>query len=100
MAYHLLHCMQDCWSKFFENVDFLYIFMIENNASFFYYCIQRMQSKTYVSHSSNPTVIILGQVADYKRLRGGVEFVKEIPRSASGKILRRLLKDELLSSQT
>ena len=50
--------------------------------------------------SSNLIVIILGQVADYKRLRGGVEFVKEIPRSASGKILRRLLKDELLSSQT
>ena len=51
-------------------------------------------------NSSNPIVIILGQVADYKRLRGGVEFIKEIPRSASGKILRRLLKDKLLSSQT
>ncbi|PYH63316.1 acyl--CoA ligase [Aspergillus vadensis CBS 113365] len=33
-----------------------------------------------------------GKVAYHKRLRGGVSFVKEIPKSASGKILRRLLK--------
>ncbi|KMU76650.1 LOW QUALITY PROTEIN: 4-coumarate-CoA ligase [Coccidioides immitis RMSCC 3703] len=34
------------------------------------------------------------RVAPYKRLRGGVRFVDEIPKSASGKILRRLLKEE------
>ncbi|KAG7007251.1 4-coumarate--coA ligase 1 [Physcia stellaris] len=33
-----------------------------------------------------------GKVANHKRLRGGVRFVEEIPKSASGKILRRLLK--------
>ncbi|XP_052276136.1 uncharacterized protein LOC127875253 [Dreissena polymorpha] len=33
------------------------------------------------------------QVADHKQLRGGVKFLKEIPKSASGKILRRVLKD-------
>lgn len=31
--------------------------------------------------------------ASYKWLRGGVEFVAEIPKSPSGKILRRLLRD-------
>lgn len=31
--------------------------------------------------------------APYKWLRGGVEFVDEIPKSPSGKILRRLLRD-------
>ncbi|KAI6356013.1 hypothetical protein MCOR25_008012 [Pyricularia grisea] len=31
--------------------------------------------------------------ASYKWLRGGVEFVDEIPKSPSGKILRRLLRD-------
>jgi 4-coumarate--CoA ligase len=36
------------------------------------------------------------QVAQHKRLRGGVVFVAEIPKSGSGKILRRLLKGEAL----
>jgi 4-coumarate--CoA ligase len=34
-----------------------------------------------------------GRVANHKRLRGGVHFVDEIPKSASGKILRRVLKE-------
>lgn len=34
-----------------------------------------------------------GKVAPHKRLRGGVRFVDEIPKSASGKILRRVLKE-------
>ncbi|XP_053405468.1 uncharacterized protein LOC123565832 isoform X2 [Mercenaria mercenaria] len=38
-------------------------------------------------------------VADFKNLRGGVKFVKEIKKSPSGKILRRLLKDQLSGSQ-
>jgi acyl-CoA synthetase (AMP-forming)/AMP-acid ligase II len=32
------------------------------------------------------------RVASHKKLRGGVRFTKDIPKSASGKILRRLLK--------
>lgn len=34
------------------------------------------------------------RVAQHKRLRGGVRFVEEIPKSASGKILRRVLKGQ------
>jgi 4-coumarate--CoA ligase len=34
------------------------------------------------------------RVVPYKRLRGGICFVDEIPRNGSGKILRRILKDQ------
>lgn len=33
------------------------------------------------------------RVVAYKRLRGGVEVISEIPRSAAGKILRKQLKE-------
>ena len=34
------------------------------------------------------------RVAPYKRLKGGIVLSESIPKSAAGKILRRLLKDE------
>lgn len=33
-----------------------------------------------------------GKVSPYKRLRGGIEVLQEIPKTASGKILRRVLR--------
>ncbi|RSM14371.1 hypothetical protein CEP52_001337 [Fusarium oligoseptatum] len=35
------------------------------------------------------------RVGPSKRLRGGVRFIKEIPKSPSGKILRRILRDQM-----
>lgn len=35
---------------------------------------------------------LAAKVASHKRLRGGIKFTDEIPKSASGKILRRMLK--------
>jgi len=37
------------------------------------------------------------KVTDFKKLRGGIEFVGQIPKSPSGKILRRELRDALKS---
>jgi acyl-coenzyme A synthetase/AMP-(fatty) acid ligase len=33
-------------------------------------------------------------VAAHKKLRGGIVFVPAIPKTASGKILRRVLRDQ------
>jgi len=38
--------------------------------------------------------LVLGMVAPHMKLRGGVEFVTEVPRSRSGKILRRSLREK------
>ena len=38
--------------------------------------------------------LIAQKLASYKKLTGGVRFVDEIPKSASGKILKRLLREE------
>ncbi|KAI9808311.1 MAG: hypothetical protein M1825_004768 [Sarcosagium campestre] len=40
------------------------------------------------------------RVANHKRLRGGVAWIDEVPKSASGKILRRLLRVEAEKQQS
>lgn len=42
---------------------------------------------------------LAAKVAHHKRLRGGVKFVDVIPKSVSGKILRRVLKAQLLEEE-
>ncbi|XP_057661159.1 uncharacterized protein LOC130896841 [Diorhabda carinulata] len=42
---------------------------------------------------------VANKVAKYKRLEGGIEIVKNIPRNPSGKILRRQLKIEYVEKQ-
>lgn len=34
------------------------------------------------------------RIANHKRLRGGIRFLDVIPKSPSGKILRRILRDQ------
>jgi len=42
---------------------------------------------------------LLDNVSAQKRLRGGVQFVKSIPKNPSGKILRRVLKSQINQSK-
>ena len=37
---------------------------------------------------------VASKVANHKKLRGGVRFIDQIPKSAAGKILRRVLKEK------
>jgi acyl-coenzyme A synthetase/AMP-(fatty) acid ligase len=39
-------------------------------------------------------VFSAGKLSSYKQPKGGIYFVDNIPRNASGKILRRLLKTD------
>jgi acyl-coenzyme A synthetase/AMP-(fatty) acid ligase len=39
------------------------------------------------------TKYVADHKAPYKWIKGGVEFLNDIPKSPSGKILRRLLRD-------
>ena len=39
--------------------------------------------------------VFADKVAPYKKLRGGVRFVSQIPKSSTGKILHRIMRDEM-----
>ena len=47
----------------------------------------------YLNNEKGINALFL-QVTKYKRLVGGIEFVDAIPKSLSGKILRRELKED------
>ena len=55
------------------------------------FVVQRQGSPLSVESVLN---YVSSQVAPYKELAGGVKFVDSIPKSVSGKILRRLLRDQ------
>ena len=41
----------------------------------------------------SPLSFLSGHCEPHKKLRGGFEFIAEIPKTASGKLLRRTLRD-------
>ncbi|KAK2150162.1 hypothetical protein LSH36_420g02030 [Paralvinella palmiformis] len=43
---------------------------------------------------------VTARVAPHKKLRGGVQFIAEIPKSPSGKILRRILRGMMVEKQS
>lgn len=67
------------------------------------YVVRSAKSKSSGSSDSDEAAKIVGwihsKVAQHKRLRGGVRFVDAIPKSVSGKILRRVLKEQAKKEQ-
>jgi len=39
------------------------------------------------------------QVAPHKKLRGGIRFVEQVPKSPSGKVLRRVMREQAKTEQ-
>ena len=64
--------------------------LLDNGSSF---TAMKIDDVRYILKSKVTHYALTGKVAPYKKLRGGVKFVKEIPKSPSGKILRRLIKE-------
>ncbi|KIW79176.1 hypothetical protein Z517_05788 [Fonsecaea pedrosoi CBS 271.37] len=58
------------------------------------YVVPRPSSQGQTITAQEVAEFVKGRVASYKQLRGGVYFVDEIPKSASGKILRKELRAE------
>ncbi|XP_070493219.1 uncharacterized protein [Chironomus tepperi] len=56
--------------------------------------------------SKNPSLteqnvkdFVADKVSEYKRLEGGIEFIQAIPKNATGKIMRKELKEQFLKSK-
>lgn len=68
------------------------------------YIVRSAQSKSSAVSDADEAANIVnwvhGKVAQHKRLRGGVRFLDVVPKSASGKILRRVLKEEAKKEQS
>jgi 4-coumarate--CoA ligase len=64
------------------------------------YVVASDKSKTNEKDGQEIVQWLAGKVANHKRLRGGVRFIDEIPKSAAGKILRRVLKDKAKGEDT
>lgn len=67
------------------------------------YIVRSSQSKSSGASDADEAANIVkwmhNKVAQHKRLRGGVRFVDVVPKSVSGKILRRVLKEEAKKEQ-
>ena len=56
------------------------------------YIVRRPGSNTPTAEEIHN--LVRSKLAAYKALQGGILFVDSIPKSASGKILKRILRDE------
>ncbi|KAK3059416.1 hypothetical protein LTS18_010921, partial [Coniosporium uncinatum] len=59
------------------------------------YVVRRPGSDASEMTEEDVKEFVGSRLAKYKRLEGGVRFVEAIPKNASGKILKRILKEEV-----
>ena len=54
------------------------------------------QNRAYSIYLTNH-ILYSGQLSVHKRLRGGLFFVKSFPRTLYGKVIKKKLKEDMLS---
>lgn len=59
-----------------------------------------MSSRDPSSMLADIRIHVDGKVAPYKKLRGGVEVLEELPKTGSGKVMKRLLPARLRQART
>ena len=59
-----------------------------------YIALQEENSKSGATTEQDIASWLATRVAKHKRLAGGVKFVDAIPKNPSGKILRKILRDQ------
>ncbi|KAL5594517.1 hypothetical protein BROUX41_001443 [Berkeleyomyces rouxiae] len=57
------------------------------------YLVVRPGTKATDALAAEVSAWLESKVAPYKKLRGGVRWIKEVPKSPSGKIMRRIVKE-------
>ncbi|KAI5302659.1 hypothetical protein KEM55_000959, partial [Ascosphaera atra] len=62
------------------------------------YVVAANKGKTTQADAEDIILWVAGSVAPHKKLRGGVTFIDAVPKTASGKVLRRDLKAQVLKT--
>lgn len=59
------------------------------------YVVAKEHSKVGKDLESDIKRLVAERLSSYKKLEGGVVFMKALPRNSTGKLLRRVLRDSL-----
>lgn len=99
MAYTLCEFFTDCLKVLTNLKPILQPLFCLHYRHRYHFSLLSTSFEERLSSSLNCALVLSERVAHFKKLRGGLVFIDQIPKSQSGKILRRQLV-ELYKNQT